>query len=118
MELSEEFEMNRRYFKSICYFYHVYQISCEIIGFEDKNAKKKNRLFEALLNKCAKAKEGTLDIKIYNKIKSYMKEDVSVISQAFELIENKIIESGGEMGDLDPEGKFYIAVQALDYPEE
>ena len=113
LELSEEFELNGRYFKSIYYFYHCYQIACEVIGFEDKNINRKNRLFKRLLGNYV---NGKFDTKIYNKIKSYMMEDVAIISQAFELIDTKAQQSGEDIGDLDK--GFRVGILSLDFIQE
>jgi len=114
LELNEEFELNKRYIKSICYFYHAFQIAVNVTGLEDKEMKKKNRLFEKFLREYA---NGRFDSTIYNKLRMYMSRDIAVISNAFEVLSAEQ-ETEGYMGDLDREDSYRIGILSLDFPYE
>lgn len=113
LDLAEEFELNRSNFKSICFFYHAYGLSLNVVGNEDSNIERKNKLFKKLIDNYLK---GKFDIKSYNHIKEFMKKDISVINDALNLIDKKVEELGGDMGELDKENELFVGILSFDFP--
>lgn len=113
LELNEEFELNKSHIKSVYYFYHAYGLAMNIVGFTDVLLDRKMKIFERLVSRYL---EGEFDSRSYNKLKGYMSQDVAIITQALELIDKRIEEIGGDIGDLDRSGELFVGILALDYP--
>lgn len=100
---STECELSSDYYNSILFFYDVYRFSCNIIGYTDKNIKRKDLLQSQLIS------SGKFNKSVYNKLVSYSKQDIVIINKALEAIESNKNE-GGYFGSLDQKGMFAVCV--------
>lgn len=101
LEYYNDFELNNYYEIAIWKFYKLYCFSCALVGHNDKDYKIKNgKVKQFLLNPTQKN---------YTKIKSYMKQDMIIIDQAFQILE-KHREEEGYFGDLYQKGMIAISI--------
>lgn len=81
LNLSQEMELYNKYLKHIWHFYAVYNISLNILGVEDNEAKKKNIIFRSLQKNFTRKK--------YNQMLNYIKKDYATVERAINLIKEK-----------------------------
>ena len=112
LELYEEFILNKSYFKSIWYFYCAYNIALCITGIEDNKIRLKNQLWVRFISKFL---EGKFDLKIYNKINSFIKKDIGVIIKALRIMEKDKNRFNYDFKFFD--NPAYVGVLSEDYPE-
>lgn len=104
LEFYTEANMNKQHLEALWYFYSVYNICLVIIGFQDKELKKKNNLMKELIQSKA---EDNFDFEVYGKLVSHTQKDMKVIDMALEFLEAKK-EAGELFGDTHRSGMFAI----------
>lgn len=96
MEIKNQNELNHDYPKSIWHFYQIYNICSAIIGYEDNDISKKNKLMKQLMLSSNK----NINFSVQSKLNKYISEDIQVINLAMEIIREQ--SGGGEIfGDFD-----------------
>lgn len=89
--LYNEFQLNKEFLKEVWVFYSLYDLSLAVTNDFDSAFKLKNFLINRLI-------EDPTDEKVYNKLKSFMSRDVSMIDKAMNILEESK-EGGILMGD-------------------
>lgn len=108
LELSQEFFLNRNYKRGIWDFYSAYNISTAIIGAQDPEFKRKNRLWRRFFL-------SEFDARNFKKIKTHMKRDMAIITQAINLINAETEKMGGDVGEFYKTG--HIGILSFEFPE-
>lgn len=91
-----EHEINHRYVFSVWQFYKVYNMCLAVTGFEDPNIKEKNKLISDFISSSKKE----VNLSIYAKIYSHIKQDMEIINLAMQMIEQSR-EDSPILGDYD-----------------
>lgn len=110
LELSEECQLNKQYFRGVWHFYRAYNLSLKFLGKTDSSLDKKNKYWKRV-NELG----GGTDSKDFKKLKDCMEKDIKIISEA----RNKL---KLEAEDIDELGDIYrpktIGVFSYDFPDE